>query len=46
MIEVKPSLLIEILDQLNNAQKDHFVLSTQNVIDELTIIIEKHFNLR
>lgn len=40
-IEVKRQLLEEALDQLKGAQQDCYVLSTQNVIDELEVVLRQ-----
>lgn len=40
-IEVKRQLLEEVLDQLKGAQQDCYVLSTQNVIDELEVVLRQ-----
>ena len=40
-IEVKRQLLEEALDQLKGAQQDSYVLSTQNVIDELEAVLRQ-----
>ena len=40
-IEVKRQLLTEALDQLKGAQQDCYVLSTQNVIDELEVVLRQ-----
>lgn len=41
IIQVKYKLLKDALDQLNAAQQDKFVLTTQNVIDELEVVLLK-----
>lgn len=42
-ITIKRNLLKEALDQLKAAQQDRYVLSTQNVIDELEVALrQKH----
>jgi hypothetical protein len=40
-IEVKRQLLEEALDQLKKAQQDCYVLCTQNVIDELEVVLRQ-----
>ncbi len=40
-IEVKRRLVEEALDQLKGAQQDCYVLSTQNVIDELEVVLRQ-----
>jgi hypothetical protein len=40
-IEIKQKLLEEALDQLKAAQQDSYVQSTQNVIDELELVLRQ-----
>lgn len=39
-ITIKRKLAEEALDQLKSAQQDQFVQSTQNVIDELEVVLK------
>jgi len=40
-IEVKRQLLEEALYQLKGAQQDYYVISTQNIIDELEVVLRQ-----